>query len=56
MGDSFIDMSGYKKGYVWINEKLIGRYWHIGPQKRLYCPGVWLSKGKNRITILEIMD
>lgn len=51
-GDTFIDMSKYKKGYVWVNGNLLGRYWDIGPQKRLFCPGVWLNVGQNSIKIL----
>ena len=55
-GDTYFDMSNYKKGYVWVNDRLLGRYWSIGPQQRLYCPGVWLKKGKNIIHILELLD
>lgn len=51
-GDTFIDMSSYRKGYLWVNGVLLGRYWHRGPQQRLYCPGVWLKKGTNIIQIL----
>lgn len=47
VGDTFIDMSGYKKGYLWINGYLLGRYWNIGPQNSLFVPGVWLKNGKN---------
>jgi hypothetical protein len=44
VGDTYIDMSNYKKGYVWVNGRNLGRYWDRGPQFRLYCPGVWLKK------------
>jgi beta-galactosidase len=40
-------MSKYGKGYLWVNGRLLGRYWRVGPQNRLYCPGVWLKKGIN---------
>jgi beta-galactosidase len=46
-GDVYLDVSLYGKGYVWINGKNLGRYWNAGPQGRLFCPGVWLKKGKN---------
>lgn len=49
-------MSNYKKGYVWINGYLLGRYWDIGPQKDLFLPGVWIKTGKNEIKILELLD
>lgn len=45
VGDTFFDMTNYEKGYLWVNDRLLGRYWRIGPQKRLYCPGVWLREG-----------
>ena len=47
VGDTFFDMKNYKKGYTYVNGHLLGRYWDIGPQERLFCPGVWLKKGAN---------
>jgi beta-galactosidase len=32
----------------------LGRYWDIGPQERLFCPGVWLKEGKNEVKVLEL--
>ena len=51
--DTYIDMSNYKKGFVWVNGHNLGRYWEIGPQKRLYCPAPWLLKGKNEVIIFD---
>ncbi|SEW41486.1 glycoside hydrolase family 35 protein [Chitinophaga arvensicola] len=53
-GDTYIDMSGYKKGIVWVNGHNLGRYWEIGPQKNLYCPAPWLKKGANDIVIFDL--
>jgi len=53
-GDTFIDMTGYKKGIVWVNGHNLGRYWEIGPQKRLYCPAGWLNQGTNEIVVLDL--
>jgi beta-galactosidase len=53
-GDTFIDVSKYKKGIVWINGHNLGRYWEIGPQKRLFCPASWLMKGVNEIMIFDL--
>jgi len=53
-GDTYIDLSNYKKGVVWVNGHNLGRYWEIGPQKRLFCPSVWLNKGTNRILIFDM--
>lgn len=51
--DTFIDMGKLKKGVVWINGFNIGRYWEVGPQKRLYVPGE-LIKEKNTLEIFEL--
>jgi beta-galactosidase len=53
-GDVYFDMSGYSKGIVYVNGHNLGRYWSIGPQKRLYCPGVWLKKGENEIIVFDL--
>jgi beta-galactosidase len=53
-GDTYIDMSAWDKGYLWVNGYLLGRYWHIGPQQRLYCPAVWLRQGANEILVFDM--
>jgi hypothetical protein len=53
-GDTFIDVSNYTKGIVWINGHNLGRYWNIGPQKRLYCPASWMKVGTNEIMIFDL--
>lgn len=32
---------------------MLGRFWHIGPQKRLYIPAPLLKEGRNFLRILE---
>lgn len=54
VGDTFIDMSTWGKGMVWINGHNIGRFWEIGPQQTLYMPGCWLKEGENEIIILDM--
>jgi hypothetical protein len=53
-GDSYIDMSAWDKGYLWVNRHLLGRYWKLGPQQRLYCPASWLLRGRNEILALDM--
>ncbi|MGE0079326.1 MAG: beta-galactosidase [Bacteroidales bacterium] len=53
VADTYIDMSNYTKGVVWVNGHNLGRYWNIGPQFRLYCPSVWLKKGENEIIVFD---
>jgi len=52
--DTFIDMTGYRKGIVWVNGHNLGRYWDIGPQKRLFCPAPWLKAGTNEVTVFDL--
>jgi beta-galactosidase len=52
--DTFIDMTGYRKGVVWVNGHNLGRYWDIGPQFRLYCPASWLRAGENQVTVFDL--
>ena len=54
-GDSFLDVSTWGKGFVWVNGHCLGRFWKVGPQQTLYCPGVWLKKGKNEIVVMDII-
>jgi len=55
-GDTYIDMSGYTKGIVYVNGHNLGRYWNKGPQQRLYCPASWLKKGNNEIIIFDLLQ
>jgi beta-galactosidase len=54
MGDTYLDVSAFKKGVVWVNGHNLGRYWEIGPQKRLYCPAPWLKKGENEVIVFDL--
>ncbi len=50
----YFDMSNFKKGIVWVNGHNLGRYWDIGPQKRLYCPASWLRSGSNEMIVFDL--
>jgi beta-galactosidase len=52
-GDTFLDLSSWNKGMVWVNGHNLGRFWNIGPQQTLYCPSPWLKMGRNEIVVLE---
>jgi len=54
VGDTYLDMSKWGKGMVWVNGYNLGRYWKIGPQQTLYMPGCWLKKGTNEIIVLDL--
>jgi beta-galactosidase len=53
-GDTYFEMSNFKKGVVWVNGHNLGRYWEIGPQKRLYCPASWLRSGSNEMIVFDL--
>ncbi|WP_121809598.1 glycoside hydrolase family 35 protein [Mucilaginibacter kameinonensis] len=55
VGDTYLDMSNWGKGVVWVNGHNLGRYWGIGPQQTLYLPVEWLKKGYNDIEVLELL-
>ena len=54
VGDTYLDMREWDKGYLWVNGRLLGRYWHVGPQQRLFCPGCWLREGDNELLVLDL--
>jgi beta-galactosidase len=53
-GDTFLDLSSWGKGMVWVNGHNLGRFWNIGPQQTLYCPAPWLKTGHNEITVFDL--
>lgn len=56
LGDTFLDMTNWGKGIVFVNGHNLGRYWQVGPQQTLYLPGAWLNKGQNKIVIFEQLN
>lgn len=55
VGDTYLDLSNWGKGAVWINGHHLGRYWEIGPQQTIYVPAEWLKKGTNSIAVMELL-
>lgn len=61
VADTFLDMSKWGKGVLYVNGHNLGRYWSqdingkpVGPQLRLYCPAEFLKKGKNVVDVVEL--
>jgi len=52
VGDTYLQVDSHK-GSAFVNGHGLGRYWDVGPQKKLYVPGPFLRKGANVLTILE---
>jgi beta-galactosidase len=52
--DTFLDMSQWGQGVVWVNGRCLGRYWSIGPTQTMYLPGPWVRSGKNEVVVLDL--
>lgn len=54
LADTYLDMSGWGKGIVFVNGENLGRYWPlVGPQITLYVPAPVLRVGSNRLILVE---
>jgi beta-galactosidase len=53
-GDTFLDLSGWGQGVVWVNGRCLGRYWSIGPTQTMYLPGPWIKEGSNEVVVLDL--
>ena len=51
--DTWLELPGWGKGVVFLNGFTLGRFWEIGPQKRLYIPAPLLKAGENSLRIVE---
>ncbi|WP_342662537.1 hypothetical protein [Acaricomes phytoseiuli] len=54
--NSYLALPRFRKGFLWVNETLLGRYWSRGPQKTLYAPKGMFMQGANRVSILELEE
>lgn len=53
-GDTFLAMSAWGQGVVWVNGRCLGRYWSIGPTQTMYLPGPWIRSGRNEVIVLDL--
>lgn len=53
LGDTYLDMRNFGKGFVFLNGRNLGKYWNIGPQQTVYVPASWLRKGKNEVLVFD---
>ena len=52
--DTFIKLPGFKKGVIFVNGRILSRYWEVGPQHSAYLPAPFMRKGENEIIVLEL--
>ncbi|HBF34909.1 TPA: beta-galactosidase, partial [Candidatus Sumerlaeota bacterium] len=53
--DTFLDLSNWGKGVIWVNGHCLARIWNIGPTQTAYLPGAWMKKGGNEVIILDLL-
>lgn len=51
--DAYLDLLGWGKGVAFFNGFNLGRYWQIGPQRRLYVPAPLIKTGENELVLFE---
>jgi beta-galactosidase len=54
IGDTFLDLRAWRIGAAWVNGHNLGRFWHVGPEQTLFCPGCWLKPGVNEIVLFDL--
>lgn len=54
--DSYLDISGWGMGEVWINNQYLGSYWEAEKQQSLLIPASVLVKGNNEIVVFELKN
>ena len=55
-GDTYIDISGWGIGEVWINGHYVGSYWDEEKQQSIQVPAENLQKGKNEIVVFDLKN
>ena len=51
--DTYLDMTGFGKGVVFVNGHNLGRFWEVGPTTSLYVPHGFLKEGANSLIVFE---
>jgi beta-galactosidase len=54
-GDTFLDVSNWGFGLLWVNGHCLGKYWNIGPTQTMYLPAPWLRAGANDVVVLDLL-
>ncbi len=53
---TFLNLSNFSFGVVWVNGHNLGRFWDRGAARSLFLSGHFLKPGANDITVLELHD
>lgn len=52
--DTYLDMSGWTMGEVWVNGQYVGSYWSENTERSISVPTSVLKEGGNRVVIFEL--
>ncbi|MCX2449669.1 beta-galactosidase [Pedobacter sp. PLR] len=52
--DTYLDLSKWNKGLVWVNGQCLSRFWSIGPTQTMLVPASWLKKGVNEVVVFDL--
>lgn len=53
---TYLDISGWGMGEVWINQKYVGSYWEEEKQRSILIPAENLVQGANEIVVFELKN
>ncbi|WAC39559.1 hypothetical protein [Pedobacter sp. SL55] len=53
---TYLDISGWGMGEVWINQKYVGSYWEEEKQRSILIPAENLMQGDNEIVVFELKN
>ncbi|WP_316783420.1 beta-galactosidase [Pedobacter frigiditerrae] len=52
--NTYLNVSKWNKGLVWVNGHCLSRYWSIGPTQTMLVPKSWLKKGLNEVVVFDL--
>ncbi len=53
---SYLNMTGWGMGEVWLNQKYLGSYWEEEKQQSILIPSEHLTSGQNELVIFELKN
>ncbi|MDR3010838.1 MAG: hypothetical protein LBV59_23125 [Sphingobacterium sp.] len=54
--NSYLNMTGWGMGEVWLNQKYLGSYWEEEKQQSILIPSEYLISGQNELVIFELKN
>jgi len=53
-GETYLDLSNFHFGAVWVNGHNLGRYWDRGGLRSLFLSEHFLKGGENEVVVMEL--